>query len=147
MSFNRVVYKDMTLTDGTKLPQGTKFAMPAGPLVFDDDLVENAREFDGFRYYKKRQQPGESGRHQFAMTDANSLHFGHGKYACPGRFLASNEIKTMLAHILTEYDFKLIPGQARPQNQFINEYIFPDPNGQLLFRERQAQEPANRVPA
>ena len=140
VAFNRVVMKPLTLSDGTFLPQGTHFTMPAGPLAFDENIIKDPHKFDGLRYYNMRLNPAESGRHQFAMTDGNSLHFGHGKYACPGRFLASNEIKTMLGHILMEYDFKLKDGQSRPANKSINEYIFPDPDGELMFKTRVASE-------
>lgn len=136
VGFNRIVMKPLTLSDGLHLPKGTHITMAAGALAFDDTLIENPHQFDGMRYYHLRQAPGESGRHQFAMTDENNLHFGHGKYACPGRFLASNEMKTLLGHILMEYDFKLAEGQSRPVNKSVNEYIFPDPDGELLFRER-----------
>jgi len=139
VAFNRVVQKPITLSDGTHLPKGTHFGMASVPLVFDEALVDKPHTFDGFRSYRKRLETGESHRHQFATTDANSLHFGHGKYACPGRFLASNEIKTMLAHVLMEYDFKFLPGQSRPPNQSVNEYIFPDPAGQLLFKQRMTE--------
>ncbi|KAI9880172.1 MAG: hypothetical protein M1830_004991 [Pleopsidium flavum] len=143
IAFNRVVQKPITLSDGTYLPKGTHFGMASVPLVFDEDLVDKPHTFDGFRYYRKRLETGESHRHQFATTDANSLHFGHGKYACPGRFLASNEIKTLLAHVLMEYDLKFLPGQSRPPNQSVNEYIFPDPAGQLLFKERVTEAPSS----
>ncbi|KAL9597715.1 MAG: hypothetical protein Q9219_004972 [cf. Caloplaca sp. 3 TL-2023] len=99
-------------------------------------VTSEPMKFDGFRYYRERQKPGEEHRHQFATTDGNNLHFGHGKYACPGRFFASNEIKLILATIILKYDMRFPEGQARPLNMSAHEYIFPDPDGIILLKER-----------
>ena len=92
--------------------------------------------FDGFRYFKKRQAAGEANKHQYAMTDTNNLHFGHGKYSCPGRFFASNEIKIIMAHLLMAYEFKYPPGQSRPKNLTADENLYPDPSARLMIRKR-----------
>ncbi|WPH04790.1 Hypothetical protein R9X50_00768600 [Acrodontium crateriforme] len=137
LAFNRIVMQDMTLSDGIKLPKGTHFAMPAAHILQDDDLENNASSFDGFRYFKKRQDPEEANKHQFAMTDNNSLHFGHGKYSCPGRFFASNEIKMLMAYLLTGYDFKYPEGKSRPVNLTADENLYPDPTARLMMRARE----------
>jgi len=136
LAFNRIVQTDLTLSDGTKLPKGTHFAMPAAAILQDDDFEKGASSFDGFRYYKKRQDPEEANKHQFAMTDSNNLHFGHGKYSCPGRFFASNEIKLLMAHLLSAYDFMYPPGQSRPRNLTADENLYPDPTARLMMRTR-----------
>ncbi|KMU80980.1 ent-kaurene oxidase [Coccidioides immitis RMSCC 3703] len=78
LSFNRVVRKPLTLSDGTRFPKGTHFGMPAYSILQDPSIVENPTEFDGFRYKKIRQQPKEANKHQYASTDSNNIHFGHG---------------------------------------------------------------------
>ena len=110
--------------------------MPAAAILQDDDFEKGASSFDGFRYYKKRQDPEEANKHQFAMTDSNNLHFGHGKYSCPGRFFASNEIKLLMAHLLSAYDFMYPPGQSRPRNLTADENLYPDPTARLMMRTR-----------
>lgn len=40
----------------------------------------------------------------------SSLTWGYGRHACPGRFLANNELKMILAHALINYDWKLPDG-------------------------------------
>lgn len=78
--------------------------------------------------------------HQFATTERTQLNFGHGKAACPGRFFASLEIKIILVRFIMNYDFKLVPGGKRPTNLRAHEFIFPNPEGELLVREREKSE-------
>ena len=138
MAFHRVVNEPLTLSDGVHLPKGTHFCMAAQAIRNDADATPSPGDFDGYRSYNKRLSRDESHRHQFATTDSNKIDFGHGKYSCPGRFFASLEIKSILITLLQNYDFKLLPGQERPANLSAHEYIFPNPEGELLFRERAA---------
>ncbi len=48
--------------------------------------------------------------HLFASTGVNSLQFGLGRHACPGRFFAVMELKLLLAHLVMNYDVKLPDG-------------------------------------
>jgi cytochrome P450 len=57
-----------------------------------------------------RQTPGKENQAHFVTTSPESLGFGHGQHACPGRFFAANEVKVLLCHLLLKYDFELIPG-------------------------------------
>ncbi|KAF3480659.1 P450 monooxygenase No.2 [Arthroderma uncinatum] len=136
LAFNRIVQTPLTLSDGTHLPKGTHFSVPAAAILKDNENLPDADTFDGLRYYKIRQNPEEANRHQFAMTDTSNLHFGHGKYSCPGRFFASNEIKIILAHLLMDYEFKYLPGCSRPKNLTADENLYPDPSARLLMRKR-----------
>jgi cytochrome P450 len=102
----RIAKKDWTMSDGTKVPAGTILYVNHLPLVMDDDFITNARQFDPWRMYRERQTEGEASKHQFVMTTGWNLAYGHGKHACPGRFFATNEIKTLLALLLMRYDFK-----------------------------------------
>ncbi|KAI9926545.1 hypothetical protein ASPWEDRAFT_119143 [Aspergillus wentii DTO 134E9] len=145
LAFNRIVSKDLTLSDGTVLPKGTHFGMPAAAILQDNENEPNADQFDGFRYYKKRLNPEEANKHQFAMTDNNSLHFGHGKYSCPGRFFASNEIKIIMAHLLMDYEFQYPEGATRPRNLTADENLYPDPSARLLMRRRVAEPNTHAV--
>lgn len=138
VAVNRVVLEPLTLSDGFHLPVGTRSSMSCAAILHDPTVTFQPEIFDGFRYYKERQKPGEQNRHQFATTDGNNLHFGHGKYACPGRFFASNEIKLILATIILKYDMRFPGGQSRPRNMSAHEYIFPDPDGLVLLKERES---------
>lgn len=136
LSYHRLMQENHTLSDGTQLPKGSHICMPVNAIQNDPDVTPHPESFDGFRYYKDRQNPGEGHLHQFATTEKSLLNFGHGKYACPGRFFASLEIKVILVRFIMLYDFKLLPNQGRPVSLKAHEFLFPDPNGELLIRGR-----------
>ncbi|KAI9456179.1 hypothetical protein HD554DRAFT_214543 [Boletus coccyginus] len=46
------------------------------------------------------------------------LPFGHGKYTCPGRSVAANELTYMLAHVVMSYDVKLEDSKARRKESY-----------------------------
>ena len=102
----------------------------------DDPRVDDPNKFDGLRWFNMRQQEGSAHKMQFVSTDKWTLHFGHGRHACPGRFLASNTIKVMLGQLLLDYDFRFPPEQGRPEDVHAHEYVFPNPAGRVLFRRR-----------
>ena len=56
--------------------------------------------------------------------------------ASPGRFFAAVELKTMLAHVLLNYDIKMANGAGRPNNISIASEMMPDPTAEVLFRKR-----------
>lgn len=130
------------MKDGTCLPAGTHLAMPAAAMAHDAALLPDCGDpevFDPFRYERLRQdtsKPENINKFQFATTDSSTLHFGHGKFACPGRFFASNEIKVILCHLLLRYDFKFPEGQQRPRNWSYEEAFYPDPTVPILMRKR-----------
>jgi cytochrome P450 len=59
-----------------------------------------------------------------------------GKHACPGRFFAGNELKSMLVYLILNYDFKTVDG-VRPANMTIGSTIMPNLMASLEFRKRQ----------
>ena len=61
------------------------------------------------------------------------LSFGHGKYACPGRFFASHEIKLMLAQLVQHYDVAFMA--KRPANQVIMEVMLASRSTQIRSLE------------
>ena len=119
------------------LPSGTHICLASEAISKDPTFVPGADDFDGFRYYKMRQSPEEAHKHQFATTDRNHLHFGHGRYACPGRFFASNELKVVLASLITRYDMRYPEGTTRPKNLNADEFLYSDPSTTVLLRRRE----------
>ena len=136
VDFHRIVQKPLTLSDGLHLPAGTHICAASYSIAQDPNNIPNSQNFDGFRYYNLRKQPNEDNKHQFATTDKNHLHFGRGKYACPGRFFASAELKMIIAHLILRYDFKYPEGQGRPANLNADEFLYPDPAARLLIKQR-----------
>ena len=100
-------------------------------------------EFHPFRYSDLRSYKGEENRHQFVTTSPQSVSFGHGQWACPGRFFTGNEIKIILIELSKNYDIGLGPngeGQGgefqRPMTYTVNTSYIPDPTAKIFFRQR-----------
>lgn len=73
---------------------------------------------------------------QLVSTSEHRLSFGQGEHACPGRFFASDEIKTAMLHILLKYDWKF-DGRGAPKDLgFGGEMIFVDGGAKILYRRR-----------
>ncbi|KAF7901531.1 hypothetical protein EAF00_003752 [Botryotinia globosa] len=136
VTMNRKMMDTVQLSDGTILPKGSFVGMAAGSIGFDPRIFENPDEFDGFRFEKLRQQEGAENKFQLVTTGKDSLAFGHGSHSCPGRFFASNEIKTMLIELLRNYDFQLLPGTGRPNNLKSDMSLVVDPTAQIQIKER-----------
>lgn len=145
VGFKRAVRQPITLSDGTFLPKGAHLMMPIYPIVIDPEVVGDSDplRFDGLRHYHKRgldrdaEKNEERHKHQFATTSDTNLHFGHGRYACPGRFLAGNTVKMILSNMLLRYDFRFVDGTTkRPANVHLHEYVFPNPEACVEFRVR-----------
>jgi cytochrome P450 len=126
-----------------------------GGVVGLDEGGEVRDEFDGFRFDRLRreaeaaaaaekaagQRGGGDGAaaagYAFTTTSVNSLHFGHGKHACPGRFFVAVELKLLMAHILERYDLRLMDDEpCRPRNIESNTSMIPDPAKKILIRKR-----------
>jgi cytochrome P450 len=147
VTFDRIVRKPLTLSDGTRLAVGTHLAMPTDAMLSDPALLPaggaDPGTFDAFRYSRAREDPSKpenAQKFQLATTEATSLPFGHGKHACPGRFFASSEAKLILCHLLLMYDFRYPEGQGRPQNWLFSENLAPDPNARVLIRKRRTAD-------
>ena len=67
------------------------------------------------------------------------LGFGHRYNACPGRFFAAKEMKTILVHMLLKYEWRLVPG-TDPQAIFAGFSVRIDASAKLEFRRRYGDE-------
>lgn len=140
MGFRRGVLQPIELSSGEIIPAGAHIVMPTLPQQNENPALENPELFDGFRWAKVRQRAGEQNKHQYGMTDNYTIHFGRGKYACPGRFLAANSIKIILGQLLLDCDFRFPSGQGRPKDMFVIDNIFPDPAAQIELKRRRKQD-------
>ena len=114
----RQVMQPMTLSTGHRLPKGTQFAFPARAVqmstrsqAFSPEYnpLENKppHEFDGFRFYRLRKMAGKQNRHLFVTVSPESLTWGYGNHACPGRFFADSELKVILIELLRKWDMRV----------------------------------------
>jgi len=149
----RLTRSPITLSTGHTLPKGTRFAFPAWAIhnmestsIFaptPSHTPSPPSTFDGLRYYHLRKIPGNENKHQFATTSPESLSFGHGNHACPGRFFASNEIKIILIELLQNWDFRFKGDverkggmERRPETKLSDFTVTPNMGAELEFRRR-----------
>jgi hypothetical protein len=152
VSFNRLVLRPFTFSNGVTVPPGTMIAAPTDPIHKDGDIYPNPEEFDGFRFAKLRERDGNAGC-QATSTSAEHLQFGFGRHAwcvffsprpiavihiplSPGRFFAINEVKAFLAHIIVTYDIKFESGKQAPPSLIISSARIPR-KANAMFRKRQ----------
>ncbi|GME34527.1 Cytochrome p450 [Neofusicoccum parvum] len=131
---NRIATAPITLSDGTKIAKGTVVAVPTLHMQ-DGERWPEPMKFDGHRFLRMREQPGNENRWQFVTTSAEHLGFGHGKHACPGRFFASNEIKIAVAHLLLKYDWQFEGGRPESVDDGTSQNL-PDAKAKVQFRAR-----------
>ncbi|KAN0100066.1 Cytochrome P450 [Tylopilus felleus] len=136
LGLTRKTTKDFTFSDGTFIPKGTRINAGLIGLHYDEALYDNPEVFNPFRFADIGKPDGEGGKYQFVATSPEYLPFGHGRHACPGRFFAAAELKTMLAHVVTTYDVKLEEHTTRPQSTRIGSSIGANPTAKVMFRKR-----------
>ncbi|KAL8848137.1 MAG: hypothetical protein Q9221_006823 [Calogaya cf. arnoldii] len=135
VTVTRAAVKPYTFKDGFYLPANTLISFPMAELNHDPDVWPDSETFDGSRFLRMRQKADANGW-QFAFVGENSINFGAGTHACPGRYYVSQEIKIMLAHLLLHYDFKWPDGKSRPANMVHDFATPPSPMAELMFRRR-----------
>lgn len=135
---NRMVKRDITLSDGEVLPAGARI-MVSDDKVHDPASFPEPAKFNVARFLRLREQPGEENRHQFVTTTSDHMGFGHGQHACPGRFFASNEIKILLCFLLLKYDLRRAGGQTKPTHMSFENAKFTDPSLQVEIRRRREE--------
>nr|AFO69284.1 P450 monooxygenase [Periglandula ipomoeae] len=133
-TFRRIVREPITLSDGYQLKPGQQIALPAKCINTDNRILPDAELFEPLRWIKQAGAAPTS----FSNSSASNLHFGLGRYACPGRFIASYMIKAITSRILLEYDFKLHSEFAseRPPNIIHGDKILPNRTAVILLRRR-----------
>ncbi|KIL85008.1 cytochrome p450 monooxygenase [Fusarium avenaceum] len=129
--------KDVTLPDGFVVRKGEHTVVDTYSMS-DPNVHSDPDKYDIYRFKKMREEPGGEHRAQLVSTSPDHLAFGHGYYACPGRFFASNEIKVALCYLLLRYDWKMAPGStAEPICHATAMAI--NPETRLMFRRRKEE--------
>ena len=67
MSLTRLALQDITLSDGFFILKGTYTAFSSLGISRNPSLYSNPETFDGFRFSKLREQPGNENRYQERM--------------------------------------------------------------------------------
>ncbi|KAK1843707.1 cytochrome p450 oxidoreductase [Colletotrichum chrysophilum] len=128
--------KGLRLTTGHTIPPGFLVMVRAQPINLSPKLYPEPEKFDAFRFSRMREQPGQEMKFQHTSTGNDNINFGHGIWACPGRFFASAQMKVVAAHLIRNFDMRLTPGEKKPVPQYGGLAIFPDAVAQVELRSR-----------
>ncbi|KAI0898727.1 putative cytochrome P450 [Annulohypoxylon nitens] len=137
LSVNRTFLEPYELSSGERIPKGVHTSLAGVPMSMSEEYFPDATTFDGFRFERLRRDNSEkySGL-QFTSSYAGSLHFGHGRQMCPGRFMGSLISKLLVIKFLQCYDMKLREKESRPDNIMFFDMDYPNPDYEILFRDR-----------
>nr|L7WRY5.1 RecName: Full=Cytochrome P450 monooxygenase notH'; AltName: Full=Notoamide biosynthesis cluster protein H' [Aspergillus versicolor]AGC83579.1 P450 monooxygenase [Aspergillus versicolor] len=136
LSMFRYATETVTLPEGTTIPKGTLLAI-ANPSRLDPAIYPDPHKFDGYRFVRMREDPRHAHLAPFTKTNSTNLNFGHGKQACPGRFIAVNQIKIALCHMLLKYDIELV---EECPSQLVRSGLVTVRNPGAKIRVRRRQE-------
>ncbi|KAH9862932.1 hypothetical protein J1614_010745 [Plenodomus biglobosus] len=128
----------VTTPSGLHIPYGQSIFCHSYGVLGDAENYPEPLVFKPFRFAEKRHEQGieyvKAARNAFPTTSNEFIIFGHGRYACPGRFFAANEIKLLLGHLILSYEFETV--QERPNNQWIGFSRLPPMKTTLRVRRR-----------
>ncbi|KAJ3530947.1 hypothetical protein NM208_g7714 [Fusarium decemcellulare] len=136
VTMQRTSVSGFTFRDGLHIPANTQLAFPNQHLNWDDDVHDEAKTFDAKRWVRKREQIDPTKFH-FGSVSEDSINFGNGFHACPGRFLAQQILKLILINLVQNYEFKWEGKDGARPPVFANEFaLTPNPTVPILIRER-----------
>ncbi|KEF62711.1 uncharacterized protein A1O9_00684 [Exophiala aquamarina CBS 119918] len=139
ITMNRILTQDYEFKcSGLKLLKGTLVVGPAAAIATDPETFQDPNSFDEYRYLRLREEHADSASALvLGMSTIDSLGFGLGNQACPGRFMAVNNLKLMMAKLILGWDLSLdLSGQEyhgpRPETKYNDFSVVP----QEIFRLR-----------
>ncbi|KAK1225679.1 hypothetical protein PQX77_011371 [Marasmius sp. AFHP31] len=146
ISMTRRAVKPYTFSNGVVVPPGTFVAYASHAVHQDPEVYSQAQEFIPTRFSDMRTGE-ESTKHQTVTPTPEWLIFGVGKHACPGRFFAVNEIKSMLVYLIRNWDVRFDEEKnagkdgiewesGYPRSKEYMGNVVPNADVKLLFRKR-----------
>ena len=151
----KVMVDNLLSEDGILLPKGAMVSVLAHPSQCDGEIYEEPLKFDPFRFSRMREKlssdtvtptsdsedskPADKyGSLAAVSTGPQNLIFGHGRHACPGRFLLDFELKMILYYLFKNYDVELLPeyNGKRPEAVWVAEAMMPPAAGKIRVRRK-----------
>lgn len=135
---NRVAADEVTLSDGTIIPKGAAVTVLIDSFS-DPNIYSEPDKFDSHRYLTLRSQPGQENNWQLATPSPEHMGFGYGAHACPGRFLAANEIKVAIIFMLLRYEWRQDSPKDTPLIFSYGTENMANPQMQVSYKRRQEE--------
>ncbi|KAL0068149.1 hypothetical protein AAF712_004809 [Marasmius tenuissimus] len=136
LGMGRETLKDFRFSDGTVVPAGIMIEATIYETHHDEETYPDPNDFIPSRFADMRAKEGEGMKHQMVTPTREWVLFGTGKHACPGRFFAVAELKTMFAHLLMNYDVKFKDNEGYPPPFVFGGVVSPNQNAKVMFRKR-----------
>ena len=133
-AYSRFMVRDHTLSNGVTLQKGQMICVSSCSRQRDPAVFPEPDSYNALRAYNENLKNHVN--KPFKSVDSDGLRWGAGRWACPGRFLASLEAKIILVKLISKFDFKLRDGHARPPSITAHEFIFANERAQLIIRRR-----------
>ena len=133
----RLAIRDVELSDSVLIWKGERTVVDASTM-WSPEVHAHPEQYNIHRFESQRGQSGYESRAQLVTTHPDQLVFGHGHFACPGRFFASNEIKIALCHLLLKYDWAVPPGHISEPST-IGGGLMIDPTTKVMYRRRREE--------
>lgn len=140
---NRILTQPYTFKCApTSLPPHCMTSGPSAAIATDPTIFAEPNAFDGHRYRRMRTENKNSESSLvMGMSTIDSLGFGLGNQACPGRFFAVNTMKLIIAKMLTQFELSLEKnGMAytgpRPEMRYNDFSIVAPTDYSLRLRKR-----------
>jgi cytochrome P450 len=140
----RVVADGLKTEDGIVLPKGAMVSVLTNPLHCDGEIFPNPSKFDPWRFSRLQEaavasDPNNNGSNwSFISTGLHNMVFGHGKHACPGRFILDFELKMIVSYLLMNYDVAF-PEEykgVRPETKWLAEVMMPPDWAEIMVKRR-----------
>lgn len=99
--------------DGVALPKGTRMFFVARPAMIDAKHFADPQRYDPWRWMHKREHGGEPETHGGPHDVRAYLQFGAGPRVCPGRHLATVEMRLALSMLMNEFEIEMAIDPAK----------------------------------
>ncbi|WP_322045925.1 cytochrome P450 [Paraburkholderia sp. J67] len=100
--------EDVVLDD-VALPKGTRMFFVARPAMIDAKNFVDPQRYDPWRWMRKGEHDAHAGAHDVRAY----LQFGAGPRVCPGRHLATVEMRLALSMLMNEFSIELAIDPAK----------------------------------
>ena len=132
--YSRGILNDHTLSNGLSLKKGQFVCISGYSRAMDAHFFPDPNRYDALRAYNQNLQDHRA--RPFSNVLADDYRWGAGRWACPGRYIATLMAKVILVKLLDEYELKFF-SETCPQKTLLHEFIFFHPNTKLRVRRRE----------
>lgn len=95
------------------LPKGTRMFFISRPAMLDEKHFADPQRYDPYRWLRRQERDAPEGEPRGAHDVRAYLQFGAGPRVCPGRHLATVEMRLALSMLMKEFQVELMIDPAK----------------------------------